>query len=219
MLPFVYSSSLTATTFQTNRFWQNWDDPGVADVIDSYWNNTPSESKHRDLLVYLVSKYITNKDHLLEVGSGTGLVYEKLRRLIDDQHYTGVDVSRNMLEIAKERFPSANFLQADVFHLPFSENSFEVVTAFEVFGHLNEIQTPIREMFRVASRLVIFTVWSSSETITAQEKILNSVFIHRSFAHNDVMDTISKSGIENFSIESIPLRNDLTAYIIKKNQK
>lgn len=210
---FLCSSFLIASP---NRSWENWDDPGVAIAIDTFWNSSPYESKHRELLANLVCEFFSPGDRFLEVGSGTGLVYERLAPKVDN--YIGIDISKNMLEIAKKRFPAANFFEGDVFDLPFSENSFDIVCAFEVLCHLGDIQIPIREMFRVASKFVIFTAWTDSKTVTTEERILNSTFIHRSYAHADIIDIIHRAGLKSYSIAAIPLMGGFTAYIVKKEK-
>lgn len=221
-LSFLYASltfQLASHVLATEaRYWENWDDPQVAQVIDSYWISNCDEIQHRELLAALMAPFLTPSTCILEVGSGTGLVYEKLLPLMTQKNYTGIDNSSNMLTIAKARFPQARFLKADVFNLPFEEDSFDIVTAFEVFGHLNDIQIPLKEMYRIATKYVIFTVWSSPQTITAEEKILNSTFIHRAYSHQDILEKISKLGAEGIHVDNFIVREGVTAYVIHKTK-
>jgi len=109
------------------------------------------------------------------------------------------------------------FSKGDLYALSFPDNSFEVVVAFEVFGHIADIEQPIREMFRTASRSMIFTVWTGSKTKVDQEVIESSTFIRTTFAQEDLLKAIDnalKSKPHEVHIQ--PISKDKAAYIIHK---
>lgn len=94
--------------------------------------------------------------HVLDVACGTGdMVLELQKR---DCSVTGVDLSEEMLAIAKRKAPQAEYRLADVERLPFGDASFDAVTcAFGVrnFVHLEQ---GLHEMLRVlkpGGRMVI----------------------------------------------------------------
>src|SRR5262249_1010049 len=96
------------------RSWENWDVEGVAHLVEALWQNE-TENAYRDELAELVR---TNAQipspFILEVGCGTGLVYEKLLSTFGGQlQYIGVDTSLNMLSLARHKFPDALFLYGD----------------------------------------------------------------------------------------------------------
>ena len=103
--------------------WQLWDQEGVAETIEGLWQGGPSEAIHRDTLADLCALYLPSPDlDVLEVGCGTGRIYERLvPRLIPNERYTGVDVSERMLEIARGKFPEARFLAGDGYALDFGD--------------------------------------------------------------------------------------------------
>jgi ubiquinone/menaquinone biosynthesis C-methylase UbiE len=88
----------------------------------------------------------------LDVGCGTGFLTGELPGVV-----VGLDQSKQMLEIAREQVPHAEFITGDATMLPFPDGSFERVFAGTLFGHL---EPDLRSRFlaearRVAGELVI----------------------------------------------------------------
>ena len=66
-------------------------------------------------LARVVQATIGERRRVLELGVGTGLLARELLELDSSYHFTGVDFSPSMLEIAKERLPSrASLIECDV---------------------------------------------------------------------------------------------------------
>lgn len=176
--------------------WQLWDREGVAEAIESYWAESAAEKAHRDLLAALCARYLPAPDlDVLEVGCGTGRIYERLvPRLVANERYTGVDVSERMLAIGRERFPRARFLAGDGYGLEFADGAFDVALAFEVVGHLPEIGPFLRELARVARRTAVFTVWPAGDEdggiVESREEILGARFLHRQYSHGYLLRQI-----------------------------
>lgn len=89
---------------------------------------------------------------VLDVGCGTGFLTQHLAGTI-----TGVDQSARMVDIARSRVPSANFVQCSVPPLPFPDKGFDRVVTAHFYGHLgvHERQAFLVEARRVAGELVI----------------------------------------------------------------
>jgi ubiquinone/menaquinone biosynthesis C-methylase UbiE len=109
-----------------------------------------------------------DRGRLLEIGCGSGLVYQELGPPLSDG-YVGVDVSRAMLGIAKQRSSGANLILADGYDLPFKDKEFRSTVAFEVLGHLPALDRILREMVRVTASTVIFTLWDEPQGPAACE--------------------------------------------------
>lgn len=200
--------------------WQLWDQPGVAETIESLWQGSLYESVHRDVLADLCSLYISSPDlDVLEVGCGTGRIYERLvPRLVDNARYTGVDVSERMLEIARERFPQARFLAGDGYRLQFADGAFDVVLAFEVLGHLPEIGPFLRELVRTARRAAIFTIWPAADgVVDDREEIHGASFLRRRYSHAYVLQQLADAlpGVP-LDLEAGILHADTWAYVVRR---
>ncbi|MER9603776.1 class I SAM-dependent methyltransferase [Mesorhizobium sp. M0243] len=202
------------------RDWDNWDVSGIADEIQAIWQNSPIEDAHRQELVDIVLHRVTlpPESSILEVGCGTGLIYEKLvTGLPSGAIYTGIDSSVKMLEKAREGFPTGTFLFGDGYNLGFEDHQFDVVLCFEVLGHIPEIEQFVAELLRVTKKICIFTTWPSDgeEIVENYETIGGVQFLHRRYSDAYIRNAICTRGPKNLGgTESVSLRSGGEAYIV-----
>jgi ubiquinone/menaquinone biosynthesis C-methylase UbiE len=201
------------------RAWQNWDVGRIAETVDAYWRSNGQESLHRDNLIRMASRYLTDpKVKVLEVGCGSGLIYERLvPHLISNTKYTGIDVAEKMLAVARRNFPNGRFLSGDGYKLDFEDKSFDVVLSFEVLGHIPNIDRFVNEMLRVTARTCIFTVWPSSgeEIITTYEEIDGTRFLHQQYSDaylRRIIRTVRPELSEQVSVAAVS--EGVRAYIV-----
>lgn len=118
-----------------------------AEVI---WNwSTPAgkirADKRADLLS--ITGKISATDSVLEIGCGTGLftrlVYQKTKAKI-----TATDLSEDLLEEAREKFPAGNFIRDDAMNMQFGNESFDVVIGSSILHHLS-LKKSAEEIYRV----------------------------------------------------------------------
>lgn len=103
------------------------------------WDNTVvhDESKVEHIVNLLQVKAA---DHILDVGTGTGVLIPHLLAYLDDHgHITAVDVSEKMLEVAESKYSGINitYRLGDVLEMPMDEK-FDVIICFSVFPHFKE---------------------------------------------------------------------------------
>lgn len=118
------------------------------------------------------ANYINDGDKILDAGCGNGRLLELLKdKKID---YIGVDISENLVKIAKEKYPSNNFLTADALNLPFPDNYFDKVFSIAVLHTVPSKefrQKALLELKRVLKPqgLLFLTVWDlrQKDKITA----------------------------------------------------
>jgi ubiquinone/menaquinone biosynthesis C-methylase UbiE len=129
---------------------------------------TYDESEMHRLLASSVAEFvdIAGVRDVLDAATGTGLILRVLRpRLGDDARFTGVDLSRGMLEIARGRTPGATFVEGDATRLPFADSSFDLITCVTGIHLMPDAVTALREWARVLrprGRMVIATFTSAS---------------------------------------------------------
>jgi SAM-dependent methyltransferase len=100
---------------------------------------------------------------LLDVGTGPGLVAE--RAAIRGCAVTGIDISPQMLAIARERVRSGEFHEGSAESLPFADDTFgAIVGNFVVLhlGHPDRLAAEAARVLRPGGRAA-FTVWGTGD--------------------------------------------------------
>lgn len=88
-------------------------------------------SLHKEIGKELVKKVVNvdQCDKILDVGMGTGKVTKRLTFYFPDSLVCGMDFSSGMIEKARQEYEPYKIVQAHAAHLPFKENSFDVVVS------------------------------------------------------------------------------------------
>jgi len=123
----------------------------------------------------IISKSGLSADHkVLDIGCGSGLFI----KMADTKGAatTGIDLSPELLKIARLRNPTAALLNQDMEQLPFDDKSFDLVTGFNSIQYACDVSKILLEIKRVLKddgKLVI-GVWGSAAECEAL-KVLASV--------------------------------------------
>ncbi len=86
-------------------------------------------------------------DRLLDVGCGTGFVINLAKDLFGEIH--GVDITQAMLDQVDLSSGNITLHNTVAEHLPFADDSFDVVTAYSFLHHLEDYRPVLAEMQRV----------------------------------------------------------------------
>lgn len=85
-------------------------------------------------VTYLVDQYVTPGISVLDLGCGNG----RLAELVNERKasYVGVDVSRQLIDIAKKRYPNNDFRVGSIMRIDAPDNCFDVVFLIASFHHI-----------------------------------------------------------------------------------
>jgi len=91
--------------------------------------------------------------NILDIGCGLGDTTMMLNRRFPNSAITGIDGDTSLIDVAtdetRSRYPNLNFICADALHLPFDDNSFDLVFTRYCLHHLVSAQDGLKEMKRV----------------------------------------------------------------------
>ncbi|WP_312636346.1 class I SAM-dependent methyltransferase [Oscillibacter sp.] len=86
----------------------------------------------------------------LDLGCGTGTVMQAILQSFPDKRVYGIDISENMLQKAKEKLQDNAYLTlGDSEHLPYANETFDVVYCNDSFHHYPAPEKVIAEVYRV----------------------------------------------------------------------
>lgn len=96
---------------------------------------------------------------LLDAGCGTAPMISLLLKEFPDAHYTGIDLTPRMIEVAKAKgLANTALVCGDCENLPFSDESFDVIICSQSFHHYPNPQAffhSVRRCLRPGGRLIL----------------------------------------------------------------
>ena len=154
----------------------NYIDHYKKDAVEfDYFEESKGATAHDERRVheYIISKVPKIISTVLDVGCGKGWVAKYF--LPKGVKVHSLDVSTTNPAKAKDLFPSLDHygITADSFHLPFVDDSFDVVIASEIIEHVFDPAEFVQELFRVVKKggkLIITTPY--------KEKLIYYLCVH-----------------------------------------
>ena len=95
---------------------------------------------------------------ILDAGCGEGFITDLIYQNVKNVQITGLEYTEEALEIARSMNENIQFVQGDIYQMPFEDNAFDVVLCTEVLEHLEKPTEALHELARVAGHTVFLTV-------------------------------------------------------------
>lgn len=126
-----------------------------------------------DFLAQLVSDLSFRPgSSILDIGTGTGILIPFLLEAVDaNGHVTGIDYAEKMVTLCRQkfsRFPNFSVSVQRAEKLQFRSESFDAITCFGVFPHIENKAEALRQINRVlksGGRLIVAHALSSAEIL------------------------------------------------------
>jgi len=141
-----------------NQAAQNWD------------KEFSTPQLHTFLKQFVPSFGLSAGQHVLDVGTGTGILIPFLHNAVGSKgHIAAIDYAPNMADICKAKYAylsNVSIIIADAEKLEFPDESFDAVTCFGLFPHLDNKKAALTQFHRVLKSqgtLVIGHALSSTE--------------------------------------------------------
>ncbi len=158
---------------------------------------------------------------ILEIGSGTGNYIGSICSIQNCITY-GVDISKDMLSVSRDRYHNACHIQADcAFSLPFKDNKFSMIYSIDFIHYIkNTIDLYIEQFRTLKNKGISFTATHSVENLHHQTLGLyfpDTVEIEAAMAHSiiELKKQIKDAGFSDVNAETVAVENKLTEKDLK----
>ena len=153
-----------------------WEDSGVV----AKYHDGLSGLTNQSVVTLLEAAAIRNGSLVLDVATGAGYVAGAAAER--GAVVTGIDFSAPQVRMARERYPTVRFEQADAEALPFDPDTFDAVVNAFGMCHFPNPEVALREAFRVLKRggRVAFTVWDTPEKAVGFGAVYAAIRAHGS---------------------------------------
>jgi len=147
----------------------------IATVYDKI-NDIISLGRHKDWKSF----FISNADFdgkILDIATGTGDIISSIKKIYPNTDCYGIDPSKNMLSIARQKNIGINFIEAYSEELPFPENSFDFITISFGIRNTLSIDKSLKEIHRVLKKKQNLLVMEFSKNENFFLKILTNLYL------------------------------------------
>jgi ubiquinone/menaquinone biosynthesis C-methylase UbiE len=167
-------------------------------IADS-WDKRFQTEALSTFLVQLVPTFgLLPGQKILDVGTGTGVLIPFLLKAVGRTgQISAIDYAEKMIKICKSKYahlPNVTFTVQHVETLDFPSQTFDAVTCFGLFPHIDNKEEVLRQINRVLKtngKLIIAHALSSTE-IKAHHHNTSSVVAHDSLPTSTVMKRLLK---------------------------
>jgi SAM-dependent methyltransferase len=110
---------------------------------------------------------LTDDQMVLDAGCGSGLFLSMVSATGATIH--GIDAAPGLLAVSKKRLPGATLLIEDLESIPFSNDSFDLVTGFNSFQYAGSFENALSEARRVTKKngKLVLGIWGKEEDCDA----------------------------------------------------
>ncbi len=146
---------------------------------------------------------ISGVQSILDIGCGTGILYEVLQEEGFTGAYVGTDISHEMLEVGRKRYPGINVQVMDCEKLAFADRTFDVVFMRSVLHHVSKPINAIKEMCRVSKKHILISE-PLRNALTKVPRYLSKTFTnhfdkdHTHYSAGQMRDLLCRGGITDY---------------------
>lgn len=108
--------------------------------------NPPKKLDH--YLDVITARLAVSTPRLLDVGCGRGLFLERAAQVFPDWRLSGLEVDDEGVAYARVLAPTADVRAGEATAMPFPSDSFDVITAWDVLEHIQDVKKALDEIKR-----------------------------------------------------------------------
>lgn len=134
---------------------------------------------------------------VLEIGCGTG----ELLNAVKPGNGVGIDFSKNMINIASNKFPHIKFIEMDAENLNLVEK-FDYIIMSDLIGHLEDVQNTFKSLSKVCHKKtkIIITyynyLWEPMLRLGELLKLKMKQYYQNWLSYSDIINLLNLSNFE-----------------------
>ncbi len=161
---------------------------GLVQSSLEYWQN--NRNKLEDLYEserFFLEPVFKKVNNVLDVGCAAGGTYQICCEVNSSLGYTGIDISPELIILAKKSYPEIQFEYYNGHTIPNLKSDFDLVFSIGVLHHLPHWQDLITQMLAISNDYIVFDLRLTKEkTLNHPEKYYQKI------TFNDVWDGKTK---------------------------
>lgn len=142
----------------------------------------------------LIRKELSNlptPDSILDAGCGLGYTIADLRDVCGEAAITGMDFSADAIQWAAERFPSDEWICADITQLKLNR-TFDVVVCTEVIEHIEDVDLVLANLCMLTTPGGCLILTTQAGRVHATERFVGHI---RHFERSDLIRKLTELGM------------------------
>ena len=114
---------------------------------------------------------------VLDVGCGTGVMFELIRDLGLNIDYLGIDVTQQFIDVAKRLYPEDRhrFRRMSLYETKKLRRKFDVVICRHVLEHLPDYVPAIQSLYSCAAKKLILVFYLPPQPLRSKRKRTNTI--------------------------------------------
>ena len=166
----------------------------------------------------IVKKTIEVGASVLDIGCATCNDYLLFRET--PVKYYGRDFTPKFVKRAKQRFPDVDVELANVFDIPFEDNSIDVVYCKDLLEHLppKKYKKAIKEMWRVTRKRMMIAFFKAPYNGETKYQIIRKLHWNNQYSKTDIVHALILDNVADIEIIDNIGNNNSTLYVVDKNE-
>lgn len=135
-----------------NKYYDSW---STSNSLEHYTHNRCKIDDLYESEKLFLPNMLKPDMKVLDVGCAAGGFYDIMKEIEPHIHYSGCDVSNELIKIAKHKYPNGVFFYANATHIPCDNNSFDIVHSTGTLHMEEKYKESIKEIYCVSSSFSI----------------------------------------------------------------
>ena len=159
----------------------------VKSSIDYYQNNRNTIEELYKSEKYFLEPLFNKVKTVLDIGTAAGGLSSVCYKINPLLIYTGIDISPELISLAKKEYPNSHFKFYDGKIIPYTKSSFDLVFSLGVLHHLSHWKSIITQMLSISKDYVVFDL-----RLTRKKTLNNPKKYYQKLTLNNIWDGKTK---------------------------